>query len=223
MGEFSRKIFLDTETTGLSPVNDRIIEIGCVEMIDRSLTNNNYHKYINSDVPVSKSSLKITGITNEFLKDKPKFYEIHESLLDYLDNSEIIMHNAPFDIGFLRHEFSRLNIEIDKHLKNFKFTDSLPIARNLHPGKRNSLDALAKRYNIEHIDRTNHGALIDSQILAQVYLAMTGGQDSLFSDNDITNSQEHTAFINANIKLKVVKASEEDLLLHKDILSRIVN
>lgn len=175
-----RQIFLDTETTGLE-IRDgnRIIEIGCVEMIDRKLTNNNYHQYIKADRDSEEGALKVHGITTEFLADKPRFADIAEDFLSYIKGAELIIHNAPFDIGYLNHELGMANASVLNVAAISEIKDSLVLARQLHPGQRNSLDALCKRYYISNLHRELHGALLDSEILADVYLAMTGGQKAL--------------------------------------------
>ncbi|KAG1661914.1 DNA polymerase III subunit epsilon [Nymphon striatum] len=179
-----RQIFLDTETTGLETRDGhRIIEIGCVEMIDRKLTNNNYHQYIKPDRESDEEALAVHGITTEFLSDKPRFNEIAADFLNYVKGAELIIHNAPFDIGFLNYELSLLGAEVVRGVQDLaticEISDSLVQARELHPGQRNSLDALCKRYDISNDHRQLHGALLDSEILADVYLAMTGGQTAL--------------------------------------------
>ena len=175
-----RQIFLDTETTGLE-IRDgnRIIEIGCVEMIDRKLTGNNYHQYIKPDRDSEEGALNVHGITTEFLADKPRFADISEEFLNYIKGAELIIHNAPFDVGYLDNELSMANASIRNVAAISEIKDSLVLARQMHPGQRNSLDALCKRYYISNLHRELHGALLDSEILADVYLAMTGGQKAL--------------------------------------------
>ena len=183
-----RQVFLDTETTGLE-IRDgnRIIEIGCVEMIDRKLTHNNYHQYIKPDRESEEGALAVHGITTEFLSDKPRFAEIAEDFLNYIKGAELIIHNAPFDIGFLDHELSMANASFRNVSAVSEISDSLVLARQMHPGQRNSLDALCKRYDISNDHRELHGALLDSEILADVYLAMTGGQKTLLLGEENTN------------------------------------
>ncbi len=177
-----RQIVLDTETTGLNPRSgDRIIEIGCVELIHRRLTGNNFHYYVNPERDSDPGALAVHGLTTEFLSDKPKFGEIAAELCEYLRDAEIIIHNAPFDVGFLDAEFEKLGLpKFAHHVRSI--TDTLLQAKELHPGKRNSLDALCERYGVSNAHRTLHGALLDSELLAEVYLAMTRGQDSLGMD-----------------------------------------
>ncbi|RYE77473.1 MAG: DNA polymerase III subunit epsilon [Oxalobacteraceae bacterium] len=177
-----RQIVLDTETTGLNPrTGDRVIEIGCVEMVNRRLTGSNLHVYINPERDSEEGALAVHGLTTEFLSDKPKFAEISAQLLDYVAGAEIIIHNAPFDVGFLDVEFGRLGLPpFQKHVAGV--IDTLVQAKSLYPGKRNSLDALCDRYGISNAHRVLHGALLDAELLAEVYLAMTRGQNSLTID-----------------------------------------
>ena len=177
-----RQIVLDTETTGLNPRSgDRIIEIGCVELLDRRLTGNNFHCYINPERDSEDGALAVHGLTTEFLSDKPKFAEIANELRDYLSGAEVIIHNAPFDIGFLDAEFKRLSIPRFAEQVG-TIIDTLLRAKEMHPGKRNSLDALCDRYGVSNAHRALHGALLDAELLAEVYLAMTRGQNSLTID-----------------------------------------
>jgi DNA polymerase-3 subunit epsilon len=180
-----RQIVLDTETTGLNPrTGDRVIEIGCVELENRMLTGNNYHCYINPERDSEEGALAVHGLTTEFLSDKPKFAEIAASLREYIDGAEVIIHNAPFDMGFLNAEFKRLNLPIfSEHVGSV--IDTLVQAKEMHPGKRNSLDALCDRYGVSNAHRKLHGALLDAELLADVYLSMTRGQNSLSMDDDI--------------------------------------
>src|SRR5690606_27105364 len=168
-----RQIILDTETTGLNARSgDRIIEIGCVELLNRQLTGNNYHRYINPERDSEEGALAVHGLTTEFLSDKPKFAEIAGEFLDFVKDAELIIHNAPFDLGFLDMELERLGLPpLEKHVRGV--TDTLVMAKQMYPGKRNSLDALCDRYEISNAHRTLHGALLDSELLAEVYLAMT--------------------------------------------------
>jgi DNA polymerase-3 subunit epsilon len=177
-----RQIVLDTETTGLNPRNgDRVIEIGCVELNNRMLTGNNFHRYINPERDSEEGALAVHGLTTEFLSDKPKFAEIVEELRSYIAGAEVIIHNAPFDLGFLNAEFKRLNLpSFNEHIG--EVIDTLVQAKELHPGKRNSLDALCDRYGVSNSHRKLHGALLDAELLADVYLSMTRGQNSLGMD-----------------------------------------
>lgn len=219
-----RQIFLDTETTGLE-IRDgnRIIEIGCVEMIDRKLTHNNYHQYIKPDRDSEEGALAVHGITTEFLSDKPRFADIAEDFLDYIKGAELIIHNAPFDIGYLDHELSMANASVHNVAKIAEVSDSLVIARQMHPGQRNSLDALCKRYDINNLHRELHGALLDSEILADVYLAMTGGQKALLlgeedkSEADVGNIS-FNRLAEGRSPLVILKASQIEADEHQKYL-----
>jgi len=180
----SRQIFLDTETTGLSPESgDRIIEIGCVEMVNRRLTGRHLHFYINPERPSHEDAVKIHGLTDEFLADKPVFATLADEIIDYCRDAEIIIHNASFDIGFLNAELKRLNRGVfTDHVAGV--IDSLVMAREMFPGKSNSLDALCRRLEVDNTHRTLHGALMDAELLAEVYINMTRGQDALLIDAD---------------------------------------
>ncbi len=176
----SRQIVLDTETTGLEPSQGhRIIEIGCVEMINRRLTDNHWHHYIKPDRPVDDGAFEVHGISNEFLADKPRFDELVDDFLAYIDGAELVIHNAPFDVGFLNHEIKLLDEPRPLITEVCSVLDTLVMARQKHPGQKNNLDALCRRYEIDNSHRTLHGALLDSEILAEVYLLMTGGQTAL--------------------------------------------
>ncbi len=180
-----RQIVLDTETTGLNPrTGDRVIEIGCVELENRMLTGNNYHCYINPERDSEEGALAVHGLTTDFLSDKPKFAEIAASLQHYIDGAEVIIHNAPFDLGFLNAEFKRLNLPIFSEQVG-SVIDTLVQAKEMHPGKRNSLDALCDRYGVSNAHRKLHGALLDAELLADVYLSMTRGQNSLVMEDEI--------------------------------------
>nr|WP_315400919.1 DNA polymerase III subunit epsilon [uncultured Duganella sp.] len=177
-----RQIVLDTETTGINPkLGNRIIEIGCVELYNRMLTGNNFHVYINPDRESEEGALNVHGLTTEFLRDKPRFHEIVDQLRQYIQGAEVIIHNAPFDLGFLNHEFRLLKLpDFSTHIGGV--IDTLVHAKELHPGKRNSLDALCDRYGVSNAHRKLHGALLDAELLADVYLSMTRGQNSLGMD-----------------------------------------
>src|SRR5450830_1468602 len=180
-----RQVVLDTETTGLNARDgNRIIEIGCVELIDRKLTGNNYHQYINPERESEEGALAVHGLTTEFLSDKPKFAEIAEEFRTFIAGAELIIHNAPFDIGFLNAEFKRLNLP-PVHEQVHGVIDTLVQAKEMHPGKRNSLDALCDRYGVSNAHRKLHGALLASELLADVYLAMTRGQNSLSMEEEV--------------------------------------
>ena len=178
-----RQIILDTETTGLDPEQGhRIIEIGCVELINRRPSGKNFHQYLQPDREIDEGALEVHGITQVFLKDKPRFADIVQDLLEYLHGAEVIIHNAPFDVGFIDRELARLDPVPGRMEDLCTVTDTLALARNLHPGQSNSLDSLCRRYSIDNSQRTQHGALLDAEILADVYLAMTGGQTVMFAD-----------------------------------------
>jgi len=179
-----RQVILDTETTGIEHrEGHRIIEIGCVEMVERRLTGRNYHVYINPERAVDSGALEVHGITDEFLADKPKFADVAAAFVEFVRDSEIIIHNAPFDVGFLNAELARLNGELNAELESIaRVLDTLALARELHPGQRVNLDSLCKRYDVDHSNRDLHGALLDAELLAEVYLAMTGGQVDLALD-----------------------------------------
>jgi len=179
-----RQIVLDTETTGLETSQDhRIIEIGCVELIDRRITDNYWHHYINPDREIDAGAFEVHGISNESLQDKPRFGDIAEDFIDYINGAELVIHNAPFDVGFLDHELSKLD-EDSRSINNYcSVLDTLVMARQKHPGQKNNLDALCKRYEIDNGQRNLHGALLDARILADVYLVMTGGQTALSLDD----------------------------------------
>lgn len=217
-----RQIVLDTETTGLNPRSgDRIIEIGCVEMINRRLTGNNLHFYVNPERDSEEGALAVHGLTTEFLSDKPKFAEISAELLDYLNGAEIIIHNAPFDVGFLDAEFSRLGVPpFNKHVA--EVIDTLVQAKSMYPGKRNSLDALCDRYGISNSHRVLHGALLDAELLAEVYLAMTRGQNSLTIDLEVeqgTAQGDAGLMAGALSEVLVVRASEEEVAAHELVMN----
>ena len=211
----NRQIILDTETTGLDfKTGHRIIEIGCVEIVNRKFTGNEYHTYINPDRESDEGALRVHGLTAEFLSDKPKFSEIYEDFISFIKDSELLIHNAEFDIGFLDNEIRLISKDLNPVEKEVaKITDTLQIAREKHPGQRNSLDALVNRYEIIGYDRELHGALLDSKILGDVYLSMTGGQSDLdFSDNsgEDKNINLSKGRASARTKLKVIKVSAKE-------------
>lgn len=220
-----RQIVLDTETTGLNPrTGDRIIEIGCVELIDRRLTGNNYHQYINPERDSEDGALAVHGLTTEFLSDKPKFIQIAAELREYIDGAEVIIHNAPFDLGFLDAEFKRLDREIFSN-EIAGVIDTLVQAKEMYPGKRNSLDALCDRYGISNAHRTLHGALLDSELLAEVYLAMTRGQNSFsidFGDGDESLGEDGIRLPLAPLgEIFVRLANAEELADHEVVLASL--
>jgi DNA polymerase-3 subunit epsilon len=222
-----RQVVLDTETTGLEPSEGhRIIEIGCVELVERRLTGNDFHRYLQPDRKVDAGAEAVHGITNEFLADKPRFAEVAEELLDYCRGAELVIHNAPFDVGFLNHELRLWREDAPAIDELCSVADSLVLARRMHPGQRNSLDALCKRYGIDNAHRDLHGALLDAQILADVYLAMTGGQVSLHlggEDNAETGlrREEVRRLSIPRGKLRVVRASAAELAAHEARLAAI--
>jgi len=221
-----RQIVLDTETTGLDPAQGhKIIEIGCVEMVNRRLTGNHLHVYINPQREVEAAALEVHGITNEFLADKPLFNDIARSFIDFVEGAELIIHNAPFDIGFLDHELAALKQGYKSMADYCSVLDSLVMARKKHPGQKNNLDALCKRYMVDNTQRELHGALLDAEILADVYLMMTGGQSSLsLGYEEGGNQQEETGIrkLSADRKpLKIIRATDEELAVHEARLQEI--
>ena len=220
-----RQVVLDTETTGLNPQDGhRIIEIGCVELVNRRFTNNTFHVYINPDRLIDDGAIAVHGITNEFLLDKPEFKDIVDDYLAFTKDAELIIHNAPFDVGFLNHELALLK-DGKGTVKDYSTVfDTLPFARKKHPGARASLDALCKRYGIDNSHRELHGALLDAEILAEVYLSMTGGQFSLLDldeDGDQKVKQEIVRLPVDREKIKVIVCAEQELELHQKRLDAI--
>ncbi|WP_424195731.1 DNA polymerase III subunit epsilon [Ampullimonas aquatilis] len=214
-----RLIVLDTETTGLSPQDGhRVIEVGCVELIDRRLTGNNYHRYINPQRDSDEGALRVHGLTSEFLSQHPVFENIADELMDYLRGADILIHNAPFDMGFLDAELKRLGQPLFKAQVG-KVTDSLVLAKELHPGKRNSLDALCERYDISNSHRKLHGALLDAELLADVYMAMTRGQSSLGVDAMMEGDLVELQFDAS--RLPVLSATADELTDHEKVLDAI--
>lgn len=219
----TRQIVLDTETTGMNQFGAHyeghcIIEIGAVEMINRRLTGNNFHIYIKPDRPVDPDAIKVHGITDEMLADKPTFNEIAQQFIEYIQGAELLIHNASFDIGFMDYEFSKLNIGLNTS-EICLITDTLQMARQMYPGKRNSLDALCDRLGIDNSKRTLHGALLDAEILADVYLTMTGGQTSLFDESEpeivvATTQEEVQSAVVFSQDLKKLMPTEDELQAH---------
>jgi len=221
-----RQIILDTETTGLDPKQGhKIIEIGCVEMIDRKLTGHNYHQYLNPNRTIDAGAIEVHGISNEFLNDKPLFSAVMTDFMEYIKGAELIIHNAPFDIGFLNHELNGLNNPWGSIEQHCQIIDTLVMARNKFPGKKNNLDALCKRYLIDNSHRELHGALLDSEILADVYLLMTGGQVSLsfsqFDKNPQTGKFTIRRIVKERPALAIILANEQELMAHDERLSAI--
>ena len=217
-----RQIVLDTETTGLSAENgDRIIEIGCVELIGRKLTGNNKHFYLNPGRDSHEDALKVHGISNEFLRDKPKFSTVADELLDYLRDAEVIIHNAPFDVSFLNKELDLIGRDPIRHCVA-RVTDSLMMAKEMFPGKRNSLDALCDRLEVDNSGRTLHGALLDAELLADVYINLTRGQNSLMIEVGNTTNGAETVFVDLReISPPVLMASEQEVAIHDKVLAAI--
>jgi DNA polymerase-3 subunit epsilon len=217
-----RQIILDTETTGLEPsLGHRIIEIAGVELVNRRPTGRHFHRYVNPERDSEEAALQVHGLTSEFLRDKPKFKEIAAELLDYIAGAELVIHNAPFDVAFLDAEFARLKIKpVTQHCCSV--LDTLRLAKDIHPGKRNSLDALCDRYQIDNSARTLHGALLDAQLLAEVYLAMTRGQESLAMDVEEVQLDISVVQVSrAELSLLVVKASADELAAHEAIVGEL--
>jgi DNA polymerase III subunit epsilon len=217
-----RQIVLDTETTGLRPEDDhRVIEIGCVELEDRRLTDRTLHFYIHPERDIDQGAMEVHGITLEDLADKPKFAEVADRIADFVRGAELLIHNAPFDIGFLNAEFARIPRFKERFGKMAgKVTDTLALAKSLHPGKRNSLDILCDRYGINNSHRTRHGALLDAELLAEVYLAMTRGQESLVIDLSPSAQRASSGELLQwpPRQLRVLEATNEELALHETIL-----
>ncbi|BBP43916.1 DNA polymerase III subunit epsilon [Thiosulfativibrio zosterae] len=222
-----RQIILDTETTGFNPLTgDKIIEIGAVELIKRRLTGNNYHQYIQPEREVPPDAIAVHGITDAFLKDKPIFKDVVEDFMNYVAGAELIIHNAPFDVGFINAELAQLPKnpwgKIEDHCT---ITDSLKMARKAFPGQRASLDALCKRLGIDNSNRTLHGALLDSEILADVYLMMTGGQTDLMLASAFENASDkqtrNVSLQKNRHSLKVIRATAEELEMHHNKLAEI--
>ncbi len=220
-----RQIFLDTETTGLSADNgDRIIEIGCVEMLHRKLTGSNRHIYVNPGRDSHEEALKVHGITSEFLKDKPKFADIAEDLLDYLKDAHLVIHNAPFDLGFLNMELALIKLPPLNSMVA-SITDTLVMAKEMFPGKRNSLDALCDRLEVDNSGRTLHGALLDAELLADMYINLTRGQNTLLMDDspatDANKSDCVSALDLSQFVLPLIRANAQELAAHEDVLAEI--
>ena len=219
----SRLIVLDTETTGLSAEGgDRIIEIGCVELINRKLSGNNLHYYLNPERDSHEDALRVHGISNEFLRDKPKFSAIADELLNYLNGAEVIIHNAAFDVGFLNKELERAQRPPLKAVVA-KVVDTLTMAKEMYPGKRNSLDALCDRLGVDNSGRTLHGALLDAELLADVYIYMTRGQDALLveASAEEVSARSEDAFDWQGLELPVLRANEQELAAHEAVLAQL--
>ena len=220
-----RQVVLDTETTGLQPeAGDRIIEIGCIELIDRKLTEREFHRYVNPERPVGPGALEVHGIDDDFLSMQPLFEDVAAEFLEFVRDAELIIHNADFDVGFINHELQRLGNPARDIREHCRVLDTLALARRMHPGQHNNLDALARRYQVDNSRRTRHGALLDAGILAGVYLAMTGGQTSLALEGE---PEQATLKVSAapvdrdGLTLVVLKATEEERDAHRQMLRRM--
>ncbi|HEB82803.1 MAG TPA: DNA polymerase III subunit epsilon [Gammaproteobacteria bacterium] len=224
-----RQIVLDTETTGLEPSQGhRIIEIGCVEMINRRLTGNNYHQYLQPDREIDEGAQAVHGISNEFLADKPRFADVVKDFIEYIDGAELIIHNAPFDVGFLNHEFRLAGKEYGQVDTYCSVIDTLVMARKMRPGKKNNLDVLCKEYEVNNAHRDLHGALLDSELLAEVYLRMTGGQSALLLDSEETvtdsNGVVSAKKLSADRKpIKIIPPTAEELEAHRAMTGKMEN
>ena len=222
-----RQIVLDTETTGLEPEQGhRIIEIGCVELVNRRLTGNNFHQYLQPDREIDAGAIEVHGITNEFLTDKPRFPDVVADFVGFIRGAELIIHNAPFDVGFLNHELKLCDYA--QQLKELcSVLDTLAMARKMHPGQKNNLDALCKRYEIDNSRRDLHGALLDAEILADVYLAMTGGQTSLSLGGNLETGggavrpEQRRRLAAERPPLRVIQADREEDAAHRQHLQTI--
>ena len=236
MINLTRQIVLDTETTGMNQLGAHyeghgIIEIGAVELVNRRYTGNNFHIYINPNRPVDPEAIKVHGITDEMLADKPEFKAVAQEFLDYIKGAELLIHNAPFDVGFMDYEFRKIGLDV-KTTDICVVTDTLQMARQMYPGKRNNLDALCDRLGIDNSKRTLHGALLDAEILADVYLSMTGGQTSLFAEEDedvpviIAATEENKIEPEQNAvvfsdNLNVLQPNEGEIQAHLELLKMI--
>lgn len=221
-----RQIVLDTETTGLDPLQEhRIIEIGCVEMHNRRPTGKTFHYYLNPDREIEDGAYEVHGISNELLADKPRFSDIAMEFLDFIRDSELIIHNAPFDVGFLNAEFALLGPEWGRVEDCCEIVDTLMLARDRHPGQKNSLDALCQRYEVDNSQRDLHGALLDARILVDVYLAMTGGQTALSLDEHTDSFTLRAPAVREvdpdRPRLPVIQPDEKELAAHEDRLDAI--
>ena len=220
-----RQIVLDTETTGLEVEQfHRVIEIGCVEVFNRRLTGRTFHRYLNPERDIDEGAQQVHGLSREYLSSHPKFAQVHTEFLEFVRDAELIIHNAPFDVAFLNAELARIESGPRKITEICKILDTLALARQMHPGQRNSLDALCKRYSVDNSHREYHGALLDARILAEVYLAMTGGQ-AKFTLSAESETPRHRARQDApqriatGVRITVVRASEEELAAHDQVLA----
>lgn len=225
----ARQIVLDTETTGLNPEEGhRIIEIGCVEVLNRRISGSRFHVYLNPDREIDQGAVEVHGLDNAFLADKPRFNDIADDFLAFVEGAELIIHNAPFDTGFINAELSRLSASVTL-VDHCSILDTLALARKKHPGQRNSLDALCKRYGVNNSHRDLHGALLDAEILAEVYLAMTGGQSVLMLEAEpedhasVTTSSFTASLFEQRPRLRVIPCGEDELQAHERRLDALVN
>jgi DNA polymerase III subunit epsilon len=221
-----RQIVLDTETTGLEPEEHRIIEIGCIEILDRRITRSSFHTYINPEREVDPGALEVHGIDNRFLKDKRRFAEVALEFLSFVQGAELVIHNAAFDVGFLNRELTRMRHTVTDIRNVCGVLDTLDLARRQHPGQKNNLDALCKRYSVDNSGREYHGALLDAQLLAEVYLAMTGGQGALVLDAEEARNAAGSAarprlLDRSGLTLKVQRASDAERAAHAEKLKEI--
>ena len=218
-----RQVVLDTETTGLeAELGHRILEIGCVEMIGRKITRRHFHHYINPQRDIDEGALEVHGISSDFLADKPVFRDIWDSFLDFVKGSELIIHNAAFDIGFINEEMRLISPSLGVITDHCSVVDSLALARNKHPGQKNNLDALCKRYAIDNSQRELHGALLDAEILADVYLLMTGGQGSLgLGEESAGSGSRKMKEREVHAPLKVIRATSDELIEHTRKLDQL--
>jgi DNA polymerase-3 subunit epsilon len=220
-----RQIVLDTETTGLEVEQfHRVIEIGCIEVFNRRLTGRTFHRYLNPERDIDEGAQAVHGLSREYLSSHPKFAQVHAEFLEFVRDAELIIHNAPFDVAFLNAELTRIESGPRKITEICKILDTLALARQMHPGQRNSLDALCKRYSVDNSHREYHGALLDARILAEVYLTMTGGQAkfTLSAESETArNRSRQTApqRVAADVRITVVRASEEELAAHDQVLA----
>jgi DNA polymerase-3 subunit epsilon len=218
----ARQILLDTETTGLNArLGDRVIEIGCIELLSRNVTERHFHRYLNPEREIEAGALAVHGLSSEFLQDKPKFAEIAAEFAEFVGGAELVIHNAPFDVGFLNNELALAGgAALEQACAGV--VDTLKLARELHPGRRNSLDALCERYTVDHSGRTLHGALLDAELLAEVYLAMTRGQESLIMELEaVADTAALPSLGEGRPPLAVVRASAEELAEHERVLAEI--
>ena len=222
----SRQIVLDTETTGLEPSQGhKIIEIGCVEMVNRRLTGNNYHQFLQPDREIDEGAQAVHGISNESLADKPRFADVVRDFIDYLDGAELIIHNAPFDVGFINHELKLVGEEYGNVATYCTVIDTLVMARKIRPGKKNNLDILCKEYDVNNAHRELHGALLDAELLSEVYLRMTGGQSALLLDDEASDAAAKNTSarkLSADRKsIKIIQATDEELQAHQVIIEKM--